>query len=120
MALTSDIAAEVAAKVSKPPFEAVTMAGPSDDAHMADVHEEEVVYYEGSTGEEPTKLSSDVDDSWDFAADTSLKFDTSKFSHLTVEDLKAINALDVDTPSQVEGNATLLLVYMTRYGFSKS
>lgn len=71
--LTFDIAFEVAVKVPEPPLVAVAMAGTSDDAHMDGVHDEEAVDYEGSAGEEPTKLSSDIDDAWDSAVDTSSK-----------------------------------------------
>lgn len=53
-------------------------------------------------------LFSGDDGVWDSTADTPLKRDTSKFSCLSVEDLKAINPLDSDTPSpEVEGNTTL-------------
>lgn len=88
-----------------------TMASPSDNVHMVDISEEEVVDYEGSSGEELAKLSFEDDDAWDSVADAPPEHDMSKFSYLSTEDLKVINALEVDTPSRgVDDNTTLLLV----------
>lgn len=118
MGASSDVVVEVAAGVPEPPLQTATKAGPLDDAHMADVHEEEAMDYKGSTGEEPTVLSFDDEYAWDLTANTPAKHDTSKFTRLSVEDLKTINALDADNPSrEIEGNATWLLFCVTRYKF---
>lgn len=115
LAPTFDVAIEEVAEVQEPTPKVATTPGPLDDVHMADVPEEETIDYEGSVGKEPAKLSSDDDDAWDSTAYTPSKHDTGKFSRLSAEDLKAINALDVHTPSrEVKGNTTLLLVCVAR------
>lgn len=97
MGPTSDVVVEEAAKVQEPPPAMATVADSSDNIHIVDIHEEEVIDYEGSGREELAKLSSEDDDAWDSAVDTSLKHDTSKFSYLSAEDLKVINVQETDT-----------------------
>lgn len=115
---TPDIVIKEATKVQEPSLAMTAVVGPSNNVHMVDISEEEIVDYEGSSGEKPAKLSSVDDDAWDSTVDIPPKHDTSKFSYLSVEDLKVINPLEVDTPSRgVESNITLLVVWEARHRF---
>lgn len=117
--LIFDVFAEVAAEAQGSHPTISTIIGLSDDVHIPDIFEKEAFSYDGSTGEEQAVLSYDEDDWWGSIVETHLKPDKSKFSQLSIEDLKAIDNLQSETPSrEVQGSTVLLFILVAKYTLS--
>lgn len=93
------------------------------DSHPSDVQlsdDIEAVDYREFGGDNNMGLSFDDDDVWGSKIETPSNPDTSKIGHLSTEDLKAIDNLEIETTSrEVQGSMILLcILLLPKHAFS--